>query len=48
MIGIMLHYFGKLLAALISFLVGVIVLIAFSPAWAGIGLLGFQVFEKRL
>ena len=37
------HYFGKLLAALIGFLVGIIVLIAFSPAWAGIGLLGFQI-----
>jgi hypothetical protein len=43
MIGIILHFFGKLLAALISFLVGVIVVIAFSPAWAGIGLLGSQI-----
>jgi hypothetical protein len=43
MIDRILHYFGKLLAALIGFLVGVIVLIAFSPAWAGIGLLGFQI-----
>ena len=43
MIDRILHYFGKLLAALIGFLVGIIVLIAFSPAWAGIGLLGFQI-----
>lgn len=37
------HYFVKLRAAFIGFSVGVIVLIAFSPAWAGIGLLGFQI-----
>ena len=43
MTGIILHYFGKLFAALIGFIVGLIVLVAFSPAWAGIGLLGFQI-----
>ena len=43
MTGIILHYFGKLFAALIGFIVGVIVLVAFSPAWAGIGLVGFQI-----
>jgi hypothetical protein len=43
MIGSILHYSGKLLAALIGLLAGVIVLIAFSPVWAGIGLLGVQI-----
>jgi hypothetical protein len=43
MTGKILYYLGKLLAALIGLLVGVIVLIAFSPAWVGIGLLGVQI-----
>ena len=43
MIGRILHYSGKLLAALIGLLAGIIVLIAFSPVWAGIGLLGVQI-----
>lgn len=43
MIGRILHYSGKLLAAIIGLLVGVIVLIVFSPVWAGIALLGVQI-----
>lgn len=43
MIRRILHYLGKLFAALVGLLVGVTVLIAFSPVWAGIGLLGVQI-----
>jgi hypothetical protein len=43
MVDRILHYFGKILAALTGLLVGIVVLIAFSPAWAGIGLLGLQI-----
>ena len=43
MIDRILHYFGKILAALTGLLVGIIVLIGFSPAWAGMGLLGIQI-----
>jgi hypothetical protein len=43
MIDRIIRYFGKILAALTGLLVGIIVLIAFSPAWAGIGLLGLQI-----
>jgi len=43
MICIILHYLGKASAFLVSVLVGIIVLIAFSPAFIGLNLLGFQI-----